>query len=181
MTKSRRFLRLGIYGGAVLLTGLLAVLFISGIIAPPVIFVDKSGGNTEGSFFKVGDGQLQIGSHTIRVSRHRLDMGNLPIKNLQTPAAASDAATKGYVDAAGSPTVYTIRCLTCTYAQYAPGLCNPGACASGDTDLGVRTVWERAMGERSCGFGGGALPSCDVVSAADVECKMGEAIRYCAR
>lgn len=40
-------------------------------------------------------GEMKVGKYTIRMSRYRLDMGALPIKNLAVPTAAGDALRKG--------------------------------------------------------------------------------------
>ena len=94
-------------GGAILGVG--ALLIMSGNLTLPMITISPTqvaGGLN--SFFALEDDAIRFGENTIRISRHRLDMGNKRITNLATPIAASDAATRGYVDAAaGSGVCYT--------------------------------------------------------------------------
>ena len=142
ISEGRRFLRLGIIGGVVLLSGLLVSLFISGKIALPVLIVEEADQGGGGQFLKVGDGELQIGAHTIRVSRHRLDMGNLPIHNLQSPAASSDAATKGYVDAQGGGYKH------CYFLSGSSGACASGydtLVSTDGTGCAVTSGWDRGL------------------------------------
>ena len=112
MLKGRKFLGLGILGGVVALSGLLTFLFSSGKIALPVLVEEEEGEGGAGQLFRVGVGELQIGEKTIRISRYRLDMGNLKITNLKEPTASADAATKGYVDASAGGVKYWEVCRT---------------------------------------------------------------------
>ena len=156
ISEGRRFLRLGIIGGVVLLSGLLVSLFISGKIALPVLIVEEAGPGGGGQFLKVGDGELQIGSQTIRVSRFRMDMGNLPIHNLAEPTNTSDAATKGYVDAAATGPVFTISCGWITSGNPpAVGSCTPAACPADyfSTVISCRVL---ALASSVSGWGGEA-------------------------
>jgi len=110
-------------GGAILGVG--ALLIMSGNLTLPMITISPTqvaGGLN--SFFALEDDAIRFGENTIRISRHRLDMGNKRITNLATPIAASDAATRGYVDAAaGSGVCYTawghITCPAGWVAVYA--------------------------------------------------------------
>lgn len=89
-------------GGALLGIGFL-LLIMSGALVLPMITISSSQSLGEtNSFFTLEDGGLRVGENTIRISRHRLDMGNKRITNLAAPVAGTDAATRAYVDAAPS-------------------------------------------------------------------------------
>ena len=74
-----------------------------------------------------------------------LAMGNQKITGLATPTVATDAATKGYADAAGGGGMYTTWLYKCasTQGDWPPVLYAP-ACLSGDTDWGETIMYESA-------------------------------------
>ena len=144
MSKGGKLLRLGLLGGALLLSGGLAFLYISGEIDL----------KRPSQFLNVGDGEIQIGTNTIRISRYRLNMGGNKIMNLKEPIEAADAATKGYVDAAATGPVFTISCGWITSGNPpAVGSCTPAACPVDylSTDISCRVL---ALATSVSGWGG---------------------------
>lgn len=73
---------------------------LSGTLHLPLVSVTHcEDGPEDASIISLEEGGIKIGQNTIIISRSRLDMGNKKIVNLAAPTAASDAATKAYVDA----------------------------------------------------------------------------------
>jgi len=126
-------------GGAILGVG--ALLIMSGNLTLPMITISPTqvaGGLN--SFFALEDDAIRFGENTIRISRHRLDMGNKRITNLAAPVAATDAATRGFVLASSVPSpVFAVSCawMSCSiHFHLVPGACTPPACPAGSTELG---------------------------------------------
>jgi len=139
--------------GAVLLFGiswLLINLVISGkIILPNVI---KEPGDFGKPFVGIEDGALRIGTNTIRISRFRLDMGNLKITNLATPTSAKDAANKEYVDA---QRVGYINWNDCEYKTVSRTCAQGAGTASVSCSVGYDAVGFVCGGNWSYGKGSG--------------------------
>jgi len=150
-------------GGVILGVG--SLLIMSGTLALPMVTINPSHA-VEGatSFFALEDDGIRFGDNTIRISRHRLDMGNKRITNLAPPVAATDAATRGFVQASSVPSpVFAVSCawMSCSiHFHLVPGACTPPACPAGSTELGhagcsvasvATNIGARDVGTAVCG------------------------------